>query len=105
MISEKIKQALLSNWGAKADAMDCYAEVKFIDPITHWACYIYAMNPDNDDDIACLVYDDIANRVEVCDWSMNELLNTYNREGEYPQIDHGYIRMKASELLKKLNEI
>ena len=101
MLNPQVKEILLKNWGEKADSMNCYCEVKFIDPLSSWACYIYAMNPKDEDEIACMVYDH--GEVEVCDWSMKELMLTYNREGEYPEIDHEYRRKRASELFKKLN--
>lgn len=102
VLSAQIKESLLKNWGEKADALNCYCEVKFIDPLSSWACYVYAMNPDNEDEIACMVYEH--EHVEICDWSMNELMHTYNREGEYPEIDDEYRRKKASDLFKKLSE-
>ena len=100
MFSQKIKDALKKNWGEKADSMNCYAEVKFIDPLSHWACYIFAMNPKNEDEIVCILNSE---RLDVCEWSMTELCVSYNSEGEHPVIDDEYRRTRACELFKKLS--
>jgi hypothetical protein len=80
--------------------MACFAEVKFTDELSDWACYILAINPDNEDEIACIVkgFD-----VELCNWSLKELYNSYNEEGEAPCIDLEYRRVRASELFKRLS--
>lgn len=99
MIPEKVRESLMKNWGPLADSMNCYAYAKYIDPLSSWACYVYALNPENQDDIACLVYNEC---VEVCEWSLQELLATYNREGEYPEMDTEYRPRLALEIYKKL---
>lgn len=103
MIPEKVREALKLNWGEKADSLNCYAEVKFIDTLTPWACYIFALNPQDEDEIACIVHGGYRHS-DIYNWSMKDLILTYNRNGEYPVIDTEYRRMKASELFKKLNE-
>lgn len=99
MLSEQIKESLKKNWGEKANALDCYAEVKFFDPLSDWKCYIFGLNPNDEDEIACIV---ISEQIEVGKWSLKELYLTYNREGEHPIIDQEYRRTRASELLNKL---
>ncbi len=99
MITEKIKEALRKNWGDKANALSCYAELKFIDPISSWSCYIYAMNPETEYEIKCLVYD---RGIEIVDWNWIDLFNAYNREGEYPVIDREFRRIRVDVLYKKL---
>jgi hypothetical protein len=100
MLNEDIIATLKANWGDKATCMACFAEVKFMDELSGWSCYILAMNPDNEDEIACIVkgFD-----VELCTWSLKELYCSYNVEGESPCIDHEYRRVRASELFKRLS--
>lgn len=99
MLSESVKQTLLSNWGSNAEAMNCYAEVKFIDTETDWACYVFGLNPDDMDEIACLID---GYSVEACNWSLKELYQRYNTSGEYPILDPEFRRIRAAELFKRL---
>ena len=101
IFTEKTKKTLFENWGDKADALDCYCEVKFTDPLGGWDCYIFAINPYDQEEISCLIADKTG--AEVRDWSFLHLLSTYNREGKYPVIDHEFRRVKASHLFRKLN--
>ncbi len=101
MISENIKRSLRRNWGPKAEALDCYAEVKFIDPLSDWKCYVYAMSP-HDDEIECLLYSPM-NGVQVANWSLRDLYSMYNHEGDSPEIDHEYRKTRAVELLKQMS--
>ena len=94
-------ERLKANWGEKADSMACYAEVRVYDPQSNWACYIYALNPDDEDEIACII---TGFTVEVCDWKMSELYKTYNELGLPPEVDKEYRPIRASELFKELNE-
>lgn len=100
MLKQATKNKLIKNWGEQADAMNCFTEVKFIDPLSNWACYIYALNPDNQDDIACLIHTD---EVDICDWSLKELYSSYNSEGEHPEIDTEFRPVLTSYLFKKLS--
>ncbi len=102
MISSEIKELLKLNWGAKAEAMNCYAEVKFMDDLSVWACYIFAMNPDNEDEICCLIKTGFI--IESVRWSLQEIYKCYNSEGEPPKIDKEFRRMRVAELFKKLSE-
>jgi hypothetical protein len=101
MLSESIKKRLKINWGEKANALDCYAEVKLIDPLSSWCCYIFAMN-DNEDLIQCLGYSNLAGVQILHQISLDAILSMYNQEGEYPQIDTEFRRMKVSQLIKRL---
>lgn len=98
MISSQ-KEALMENWGDKANAMECFAEVKYIDPNSCWSCYIYAMNPNDDNEIMCIID---GHKFELCNWSLNDLKHTYNQEGEYLIIDPEYRKIRADVLYKKL---
>ncbi len=100
MITDKATLLLTKNWGEKADAMDCYCEVKFIDVFSRWECYIFALNPEDENGIQCIVKhkDD----VEIVEWSLDELNRHYNTEGEYPTLDNEFRRIKADVLYKRL---
>lgn len=99
MISEKIKNILKHNWGERADAMDCYAEVKFTDNLSGWSCYIYAINPRDEDQIECILR---GHSVEIGYWSLTEIYSTYNAWGDPPKIDNEYRRTKVDQLYKRL---
>lgn len=99
MLKEETKQALMQNWGDKANAMNCYTEVKFIDELTGWYCYVYALDPSNEDTIACIFPGPKAN-----EWSLKELYATYNHEGEYVVEDQEFRRIRTAELFKRLSE-
>jgi len=100
-LSDKIKEVLKGNWGEKADALNCYAEIKFIDPLSDWACYIFALNPNDENEIDCLIK---GQTIELCKWSLIDLGNCFNSEGERPKIDTEFRRTRASQLFKKLSE-
>ncbi len=101
MINETQMIKLFKNWGENAESMACLAEVRFFDPLSKWECYIYALNPENVDDIACIIK---WHQVEVCNWKLSQLLRLYNEHGECPIVDTEYRPRRASELFKKLNE-
>lgn len=100
MLSQRIKQALKKNWGEKADTLNCFAEVKFIDPLSSWACYIFAMD-ENEEMITCLLYSD-AIGVEIYTQCMYDIQSMYNEHGESPIIDKEFRRTRVTELLKRL---
>ena len=89
-------------WGEDADCMNCWAEVRYAYSSGEWACYIYALNPRDNDEIACIIDD--GSGLDVCDWSMRELLGGHNREGEFPVVDADYRRTYVPDLIKKLKE-
>lgn len=100
MLSSRIKEALKKNWGEKADTLNCYAEVKLIDPLSSWCCYIFAMD-DSDETVKCLLYSD-AIGVEIYTEYMYNIQSMYNEYGDHPQIDTEFRRTRVTELLKRL---
>lgn len=100
MLSLRDKEALKKNWGERADTLNCYAEVKLIDPLSSWCCYIFAMD-DSEEMIHCLLYSD-AMGVEIYTQSMYDIQSMYNEEGEHPRIDKEYRRTRVTELLRRL---
>lgn len=100
MLSNNLKERLKQNWGEKAETLNCYAEVKLIDPLSSWACYIFGM--DNDERlINCLLYTD-AMGVEIYTHYIADIYGMYNEEGESPVIDTEYRRTRVNELLRRL---
>lgn len=100
MINAKIKEQLKKNWGEKATALDCYAEVKLIDPLSSWACYIFAMD-ESEEVVHCLLYSD-AIGVEIYTQCMYDIQSMYNEEGEHPVVDQEFRRTRVTELLRRL---
>lgn len=100
VIPQAIKESLKKNWGEKAEALNCYAEVKLIDPLSSWACYIFAMDQ-NEEMIQCLLHSD-AMGVEIYSLCISDVYRMYNEDGENPVIDDEYRRVRVTELLKRL---
>ena len=99
MLNQEILDALKANWGEKANAMNCYTEVKFVDESGKWYCYVYALDPNDEDTIACILPNPRA-----IEWSLKELYATYDLNGEYVQEDQEFRRIRTAELFKKLSE-
>ncbi len=102
MLNYNQKQKLMSNWGEKANSMSCNVELKVYDPLSSWECFVYALNPEDEDEICCIIR---GFGVEVCLWSLTELSERYNVEGEYAEVDYEYRPRKASEVFKILNQV
>jgi hypothetical protein len=99
VIPKHVKEALKATWGDKASTLQCYAEVKIIDPLSSWACYIFAMSED-EKEVQCLVYTHgIGAQILTLDFC--DLFLMYNAHGENPVIDTEYRRTLVTELLKR----
>ena len=79
--------------------MNCRAEVKYFHPASSWECYILAMNPQDEDEIKCIIN---GFTVELCTWSLKELLDTYHYDGEYVIQDQEFTPILALTLFKRL---
>jgi len=101
MITAQQKTKLMANWGEKAESMACYAEVRLFDPLSPWECYIYAMNPENEDEVACIIS---AFSPDATTASLEALQSCFNSNGYPPMVDHEFRACRASELLKQLND-
>lgn len=100
-MNQKVKENLLNNWGERAESMACFAECRYYDDQTDWSCYLLALNPQDEDEILCIVD---GHGVELIRWSLKEVCSKYNCVGEYVTFDKHYIRQRSAELFKKLNE-
>ncbi len=94
-------QSLQNNWGEKAEALACKALLRLFDPMSCWECFIIAQNPQDEDEVYCILH---AETVEVCTCSLKELLSMYNSEGEQIQRDSEYRPRLASEIYRQLTE-
>jgi hypothetical protein len=101
MISHSQREKLKASWGEKASSMACMAEVRVYDPLSPWECYIYALNPEDEDEICCIIKGFF---VEVCEWRLSELASRFNANGEPVQVDNEYRPRRAAELFKILNQ-
>lgn len=99
MLTASQKHKLKENWGPRSESLDCPAEVRFYDPLSGWECYIYAMNPDNEDEILCIIG---AETVEDCAWSLSELASRFNAEGEGVKLDMEYCPIQSGAVLRKM---
>ncbi len=100
MLDQKIKNKLKKNWGEKAETLNCYAEVKLIDPLSSWACYIFAMQED-EEVINCVIYSDACG-AEIYTQCIKDIQKMYNEHGEHPIIDKEFRRTRVIELMKRL---
>lgn len=101
MLNQQQKEKLKANWGDKADSMACKAEVRVYDPTSPWRCYIYAMNPEDENQVCVLVR---GFEVETCEMDMRDLQSMFNVEGEGPIVDMEFRPRQVSQLFKLLNE-
>jgi hypothetical protein len=101
MLTLNQMQKLQANWGELAEAMECNAEVRVYDPLSHWQAFIYAQNPEDLDQIKVIVG---GFTIETCDMTVSELFQMYNGFGECVQVDPFFRPMKAAKLLRMLKE-
>ena len=105
MIKPEQMEKLKANWGEKAEGMTCLAEVRLYDPLSDWQCYIYAINPQNIDEIMCLISCGKGLTPITTEWRLAELYLLYNNHGEGIEVDNEYRPRRVSDLFKKLNEL
>jgi len=97
-----IRQEILeNNWGDRAWSLQCKAEIRFYDPLSHWECYVLAVNPADHDEIYAIVngYQPMAGA-----WSLKAILACYNANGDHPSIDREFVPRDAFILFKQLRE-
>lgn len=98
MLTPQQKQQLQNNWN-KRDHPDCKGEVRIYDPLSPWECYLIALNPENDDEVYCIIK---GFSVQIMTWYMKSIENMFNNAGEPPKVDHEYRPIEAQEIYKKL---
>ena len=85
---------LLSNW-EKSD-LTCTAELRYYDPKSKWECFIYAINPSDEDEMKCFITG-IESTIE--EWRFSEMAKLYNQEGESPILDINFRPRKLATIL------
>lgn len=105
MLNNKQIEKLTANWGEKADSMACFAEVRVYDPLSFWECYIFALNPEDNDEIDCIVKVGKDQAPTVERWFLTNIKGLFNYHGEGVQLDNEYRPRRAAELFKKLSEL
>lgn len=103
MLTEKLKERLMANWGDRADCLACNAEARIYDDNSSWECYLLAINPENEDEgIGIIVY---GNKISQDDTIfMPFLWERFNSQGEFMQWDESFVPRNAYELIKTLKE-
>ena len=104
-LNQKQLEKLKANWGARAQALACYAEIRVYDPLSNWECYLLAVNPNDDNELNCIISTNKWASPNVSDWTLDELNMLYNSAGESPVIDEEYRPVWAFELFKKLGKL
>lgn len=103
-INAQTLSKLKQNWGDKAESLSCMSEMRVYDPLSDWQCYIYAVNPDNEDEIMCLISGGKNIEPLTTNWTLYELNLLYNSHGEGVEIDIEYRPRRTAELFKLLNQ-
>lgn len=103
MIPSHTMERLQANWGAPADSMSCNAEVRYHDDLSHWQCFVLAVDSEDGDTMNCIIQ--VGKQLpEQVEWKLSEIKRLYNAEGESPHIDEEWRPIQACQLWKKLNE-
>jgi len=101
-LNEITKQKLMKNWGEKADSLECMAEVRVYDPSSSWECFIYALNPNDEDEIECIIRGSKMEEPFICVWAFSRMASFSNSLMDGVVIDHEYRPMHAAILFNKL---
>lgn len=103
MLSPTDKQNLLQNWGDKAEALACKAEVRVYDPSSSWECYLIALNPDDENTVKCLIRPHKNAETVYEEWTLENIKSLFNENGESVIVDDEYMPQGAAQLFKNLN--
>lgn len=105
MIPRFIIHRLKKNWGDRHESLACNAEARLYDCFDEWACYLIAINPENENEVFCIIVDhDLSPKVFTAQTEMIYLLHKWDREGGPMILDESFIPRKADTLFKILLE-
>jgi len=93
---------LKNNWGEKADSLHCLAEIRLYDPQSTWECYLYALNPEDEDEVRCIVKVSHQQEPSLEKWYLTNIKSLFNSHGEGVQVDQEYRPINTRILFKKL---
>lgn len=97
MLSDTIKDKLRANW-ALADTLIVKAYARYYDKTAKWECYIYALNPDDDNEIKCVIIN--RDSKSLVGWNLEDLYACYDQWGEPYQLDAGHVPRIAADIYK-----
>lgn len=100
-ISYEQKQKLMQNW-ENAHALQCRAEIRVYDPLSSFQCYIIGMYDEDEDTIYCIIQTNKCDTPKTTLYTMLQLDEMYNENGEGLEIDLEYRPRQALEILKQL---
>ncbi len=92
---------LKENWD-RAEALSCFAEMRLYDECSEWQCYLLAMNPENDNEVFCIIRGGRNLEPESLAWSIHEISLLFNANGEGVRVDTEFRRREAVEVFKRL---
>ncbi len=92
---------LRDNWH-RAQALACYAELRLYDECSDWQCYLLAMNPENDNEVFCIISGGKNLEPDTTLWSLHEIGMLFNANGEGVRVDTEFRRREAVEVFKRL---
>lgn len=95
----------MANWGDLMESLHVYAVARVYDPCGPWQCFLIAMNPQDQDEIFCIVSGGKNIFPEVTEWTLYELSFMYNAQGESLQVDEEYRPKMAYQVLNELRGI
>lgn len=104
MINNMQKKKLMDAWGDKAESLACNAEVRLYDPLSSWQCFIYALNPEDEDEVKCILQIHKNAEAILESWFLKDIKSLFNENGESVIVDDEYRQQRAAELFKRLNQ-
>lgn len=99
-----MKEKLKKNWGERAEALQCLAEIRLYDPLSPWQCYILALDPEDETTVFCIISGGNNLEAMATTWTLYEIAMLYNAYGEGVKIDQEYRPRKAEIIFKELQE-
>lgn len=88
-----------AQWGARALGLHCMAVLRFYDTKSRWCCYVLSINPEDNDEMVCIVRGE---SVEIIEWKFSEMNEMFNADGDGVFLDLEFRPCNASIVYKKL---
>lgn len=100
MIPAKVYEKLKSNWGPRAESLNCFAEYKLCGKSGKWAWYLLAVDPEDDETVKCIMTR--GGVPDICTTTLSNIELFYDEDGELPEGDREFRPMRADVLYSKL---
>ena len=102
MISQTEINNLIANWGdSMGEMIQKNAMIRIFDHLSKWECFLIAINPEDQDEVFCLLN---GFHPELDIWRLTEIFECYNKDGDHPRIDDRFVPINARQLLQNLKE-